>query len=169
MYEGLKGYKGYTIAKVTAKDWYVLDKTNTNITPSDKVSFRLQREAKEFIDNLSKITEESEEKEMTVKEMRSEAKEMGIKGYSRMSKEDLQKAIDTAKSVEEVTETESVETEEAEVVLKAFTGMVIGRYTAVYENGTYTLTTKKGNLKFDENGKQLEAKNPKFANKIEKC
>lgn len=97
---------------------------------------------------------------MTVKEMRTEAKEMGIKGYSRMSKEDLQKAIDTAKSVE---------TEEVEVVLKAFTGMVIGRYAAVYENGTYTLITKKGNLKFDENGKQMEAKNPKFANKIEKC
>lgn len=110
---------------------------------------------------------------MTVKEMRTEAKEMGIKGYSRMSKVELQMAISAAKFVEKFvekfTETESVETEEVEVVLKAFTGMVIGRYTAVYENGTYTLATKKGDLKFDENGKQLEAKNPKFANKIEKC
>ena len=103
---------------------------------------------------------------MTVKEMRAEAKEMGIKGYSRMSKEDLQKAINTAKSVEAFTE--SLETEEVEVVLKAFTGMLIGRYTAVYGNGTYTIATKNGYLKFDENGKQLEAKNPKFANKIEK-
>ena len=103
---------------------------------------------------------------MTVKEMRAEAKELGIKGYSRMSKEDLQKAITTAKSVDKFTE--SLETEEVEVVLKAFTGMVIGTYTAVYGNGTYTLATKNGYLKFDESGKQLDAKNPKFANKIEK-
>lgn len=110
--------------------------------------------------------EESEEKTMTIRRMREEAKTLKIKNYSRMNKEELQKAINTAKSVEKVTK--SLETEEVEVVLKAFTGMVIGTYTAVYGNGTYTLATKNGYLKFDESGKQIDAKNPKFANKIEK-
>lgn len=105
---------------------------------------------------------------MTVKEMRAEAKALGIKGYSRMSKKDLQIVINVAKSVNRIFGKQTTKTEEVEVVLKAFTGMVIGRYTAVYGNGTYTLATKNGYLKFDENGKQLEAKNPKFANTIEK-
>lgn len=124
------------------------------------------KDAKEKYSGENEEKKEIEDKTMTVRGMRAEAKEMGIKGYSRMSKEDLQKAIATAKSVEKFTE--SLETEEVEVVLKAFTGMVIGTYTAVYGNGTYTLATKNGYLKFDESGKQLDAKNPKFANKIEK-
>ncbi len=107
-----------------------------------------------------------EDKKMTIREMREEAKTLKIKNYSRMNKEELQKAINTAKSVEAFTE--SIETEEVEVILKTFTGMVIGRYTAVYGNGTYTVATKKGYIRFDENGKQTDAKNPKFANKIEK-
>lgn len=124
------------------------------------------KDAKEKYSGENEEKKEIEDKTMTVRGMRAEAKEMGIKGYSRMSKEDLQKAIAAAKSVEKFTE--SLETEEVEVVLKAFTGMVIGTYTAVYGNGTYTLATKNGYLKFDESGKQLDAKNPKFANKIEK-
>lgn len=108
-----------------------------------------------------------EDKKMTVKEMRAEAKALGIKGYSRLSKEELQTVINATKSVKKFVK--SLETEEVEVVLKAFTGMIIGRYTAVYGNGTYTLATKNGYLKFDKDGKQLEAKNPKFANRIEKC
>ena len=109
---------------------------------------------------IVKEENEMEEKKMTVKEMRAEAKEMGIKGYSRMSKEDLQKAIE-ANTVEE----KAVKT----VVMKAFTGMWIGEFEIIKETKkTITVTTKKGELKFDKaTGIQLDANNPKFANHIE--
>ena len=54
-YESLKKYKGHTIAKVTAKDYVILNKAGEKIAPSKdskKPSFRLQREAKAFIDGL---------------------------------------------------------------------------------------------------------------------
>ena len=108
-----------------------------------------------------------EEKKMTVKEMRAEAKEMGIKGYSRMSKEDLQKAIEANKNtVEEKTEVE--EKTAKTVVMKAFTGMLIGEFEIIKETKkTITVATKKGELKFDKTtGIQLDANNPKFANHI---
>ena len=103
---------------------------------------------------------------MTVKEMRAEAKEMGIKGYSRMSKEDLQKAIE-ANTVEEKAEVEEKATKT--VVMKAFTGMWIGEFEIIKETKkTITVATKKGELKFDKaTGIQLDANNPKFANHIE--
>ena len=109
---------------------------------------------------------EMEEKKMTVKEMRAEAKEMGIKGYSRMSKEDLQKAIE-ANTVEEKAEVEEKATKT--VVMKAFTGMWIGEFEIIKETKkTITVATKKGELKFDKaTGIQLDANNPKFANHIE--
>ena len=115
---------------------------------------------------IVKEENEMEEKKMTVKEMRAEAKEMGIKGYSRMSKEDLQKAIE-ANTVEEKAEVEekAVKT----VVMKAFTGMWIGEFEIIKETKkTITVITKKGELKFDKaTGIQLDANSPKFANHIE--
>lgn len=115
---------------------------------------------------IVKEENEMEEKKMTVKEMRAEAKEMGIKGYSRMSKEDLQKAIE-ANTVEEKTEVE--EKDAKTVVMKAFTGMWIGEFEIIKETKkTITVATKKGELKFDKaTGIQLDANNPKFANHIE--
>ncbi len=62
MYEGFKEYKGYTIAKTTAKDYWIIDEAGEKIAPtrdSEKVSFRLQREAKAYIDGL--VEEESAE------------------------------------------------------------------------------------------------------------
>ena len=58
-----------------------------------------------------------------------------------------------------------------EVILKAFTGMVIGRFP-VYkiEEGKIYITAKTGlmELIFDEKTlQQINAKNPRFANKVE--
>lgn len=118
------------------------------------------KDAKEKYSGENEEKETKEEKKMTVKELRAEAKEMGIKGYSRMSKEDLQKAIE-ANTVEE----KAAKT----VVMKAFTGMWIGEFEVIKEtNKTITVATKKGELKFDKaTGIQLDANNPKFANHIE--
>lgn len=117
-------------------------------------------------DEVETKKEIEEEKKMTVKEMRAEAKEMGIKGYSRMSKEDLQKAIE-ANTIEEKAEVE--EKAAKKVVMKAFTGMWIGEFEIIKETKkTITIATKKGELKFDKaTGIQLDANNPKFANHIE--
>jgi hypothetical protein len=56
------------------------------------------------------------------------------------------------------------------VTLKAFTGMVIGEFTAEFQHTdpfTWKVTTKKDKaLIFDADGKQVGAKNPKFANTI---
>lgn len=125
----------------------------------------------------AKVEEVKEEKEMknlnemTVKELRAEAKARGIKGYSRISKDDLIEMIkateaDTTKEVEEVVE-EKVET----VVMKAFTGMLIGEFKVVAETSeAITVETKKGELSFDKKtGIQLNPNNPKFANRIERA
>lgn len=54
------------------------------------------------------------------------------------------------------------------VTLLAFTGMKIGEYSAELKDGEYIVAVKNGTeLKFDTNGKQLNAKNPKFGNKIQ--
>ena len=100
--------------------------------------------------------------EMTVKELRAEAKARGIKGYSRISKDDL---IEMIKATEEVVE-EKVET----VVMKAFTGMLIGEFKVVAETSeAITVETKKGELSFDKKtGIQLNPNNTKFANRIER-
>lgn len=126
---------------------------------------------------IIKEENEMEEKKMTVKEMRAEAKEMGIKGYSRMSKEDLQKAIETKKNTLEKLALEASEKlvekygdkTAKTVVMKAFTGMWIGEFEVIKETKkTITVATKKGELKFDKTtGIQLDANNPKFANHIE--
>lgn len=56
------------------------------------------------------------------------------------------------------------------VLLKTFTGMIIGSepYEATFDGKEYIVEThKKGTQKFDSAFKQIGAKNPKFANKIE--
>lgn len=110
------------------------------------------------------VEEVKEEKEMkNLKELRAEAKARGIKGYSRMSKADL---IEMIKATEEVVE-EKVET----VVMKAFTGMLIGEFKVVAETSeVIVIETKKGELSFDKKtGIQLNPNNPKFANRIERA
>ena len=104
---------------------------------------------------------EMEENEMTVKELRAKAKEMGIKGASRMTKEQLQEEINTINRV--------LTAKGKTVILKAFTGMVLGKYEVIAEEGTLiTVETKKGELSFDiMTGLQVNANNPKFANKFE--
>lgn len=56
---------------------------------------------------------------------------------------------------------------EVRVVLKAFTGMTIGEFTATASDTLYYVTTKKGILVFDSSFVQINSKNPRFANKIE--
>lgn len=98
---------------------------------------------------------------MTVKELRAEAKARGIKGYSKMKKEDLENAI--YKLAEEQNASETVT-----INLFAFTGMYIGTYTAEKCNDFYGITTKDGkHLTFNLDGSQMNAKNPRYANKIE--
>ena len=117
-------------------------------------------------EEVEEVKEEKEMKnlnEMTVKELRAEAKARGIKGYSRISKDDL---IEMIKATEEVVE-EKVET----VVMRAFTGMLIGEFKVVAETSeAITVETKKGELSFDKKtGIQLNPNNPKFANRIERA
>lgn len=64
MFLGTKEYKGYTIGKLTKNDYIVYDKAGEWLTlPEDKVSFRLQKEAKEFIDSLVDYEDEIKEAE----------------------------------------------------------------------------------------------------------
>lgn len=56
----------------------------------------------------------------------------------------------------------------ATVILKAFTGMVIGEYEAKVTKTGYTITTKKGELEFNKDGTQkIDCRNAKFNNRIE--
>ena len=55
----------------------------------------------------------------------------------------------------------------AKVELLAFTGMKISEFSAELKDGEYIVITAKGaELHFDTNGKQLNAKNPRFGNTI---
>lgn len=123
-------------------------------------------------EEVEEVKEEKEMKnlnEMTVKELRAEAKARGIKGYSRISKTDL---IEMIKATEETKEVEEVVEEKVEtVVMKAFTGMLIGEFKVVAETSeAITVETKKGELSFDKKtGIQLNPNNPKFANRIERA
>jgi hypothetical protein len=56
---------------------------------------------------------------------------------------------------------------EIRVILKAFTGMAIGEFTATTSGNLYYVATKKGILVFDSSFVQTNSKNPRFANKIE--
>lgn len=102
-----------------------------------------------------------EETKMTVKELRAKAKEMGIKGYSRMTKEQLHKEIEGINNF--------LSAKGKKILMRAFTGMVIGEFEVTAENEKeITVQTKKGELSFNiETGLQVDPKNPKFANKFE--
>lgn len=82
-------------------------------------------------------------------------------GYSKMSKEQLQKEIERINNF--------LSAKGKKIVMKAFTGMVIGEFEVTAENGKeITVQTKKGELSFSiETGLQVNPKNPKFANKFE--
>lgn len=60
---------------------------------------------------------------------------------------------------------------EDEVLMRAFTGMVIGVFKVIDENDkAIAVTTKKGKMWFSKrDGKQVNAKNKKFANQIERA
>lgn len=55
-----------------------------------------------------------------------------------------------------------------EVVVRAFTGMIIGVFKVTKKNSkSITIKTAKGELKFDaQTGLQTNANNPKFANRV---
>lgn len=156
------GFNSNKIVRALNKNPYKL----YGFSEANETEDTIEIKAIDFMCNTSiirivKEENEMEEKKMTVKEMRAEAKEMGIKGYSRMSKEDLQKAIE-ANTVEEKAEVE--EKAAKTVVMKAFTGMWIGEFEIIKETKkTITVATKKGELKFDKaTGIQLDANNPKI-------
>ena len=58
---------------------------------------------------------------------------------------------------------------EKTVNVRAFTGMLIGTFEVVKETSkTILVKTRKGKMKFDkDSGLQLDARNPKFANRID--
>lgn len=57
---------------------------------------------------------------------------------------------------------------EVEATMVAFTGMVIGTFKAVKTEEGFEVTTAKGKvLSFNKDGVQTNAKNAKFANKLQ--
>lgn len=102
---------------------------------------------------------------MTVKELRAEAKAQGIEGISRAKKEALIEAIMNAAGARPAfTATVS------KVRMYAFTGMFIGEFEAEVEGDKILVnTTSKGELMFDlKTGKEITDKNKsRYANRVE--
>lgn len=100
---------------------------------------------------------------MTVKELRAEAKAQGIEGMSRAKKDELIAALMNGTEPE-------FSVEISKVRMYAFTGMYIGEFEAEVKNGKIIVNTaSKGELVFDLNtGKEIttEAK-ARYANKVE--
>lgn len=102
---------------------------------------------------------------MTVKELRAEAKAQDIKGMSRAKKEELIEAIMNAASAEN-----GATVEISKVKMYAFTGMYIGEFDAECD-GEHILvyTESKGELMFDiKTGKEVtDAAKARYANRVE--
>lgn len=102
---------------------------------------------------------------MTVKELRAEAKAQGIEGISRAKKEALIEAImNAAGSRPAFTATVS------KVKMYAFTGMYIGEFEAEVQDGKILVSTaSRGELMFDLNtGKEIcEENKVRWANRVE--
>ena len=115
-------------------------------------------------DDTEEVTiENKEEKDMTtmtVKELREEAKARGLKGISRMKKEELLALMSGESASEEV-----------EVEMYAFTGMYIGKFTAVKKNGWFYVKTKAGKeLEFDACMNEITVPGKeRYANRIKAC
>lgn len=106
---------------------------------------------------------------MTVKELRAEAKAQGIEGMSRAKKDELIAALmfhNYGQPDPEFT------VEISKVKMYAFTGMYIGEFDAEVKDGKILVYTEsKGELMFDlETGKEItdEAK-ARYANKVERA
>lgn len=124
------------------------------------------------IRNTDNIKHTKEDMKMTLKEMRLEAAKLGIKGTSKMKKAELEDAIAQATAeMEKFSKNgEGEKIVENVVIVKAFTGMVIGEFEIVKQTKTKIgVVTKDGNkLIFNRmTGLQTNAKNPKFANRFE--
>lgn len=102
---------------------------------------------------------------MTVKELREEAKAQDIKGMSRAKKEELIEAIMGAAGAEN-----GATVEISKVKMYAFTGMYIGEFDAECD-GEHILvyTESKGELMFDlKTGKEVtDAAKARYANRVE--
>lgn len=97
--------------------------------------------------------------EMTLKELRAEAKEQGIKGASKMKKDELLNAL-----------TGKITT--GKVHMYAFTGMYIGEFEADFGNDFILVnTTSKGELQFDaKTGKEVTSPaKARYANRVERA
>lgn len=102
---------------------------------------------------------------MTVKELRAEAKAQDIKGMSKAKKEELIEAIMNAAGAEN-----GATVEISKVKMYAFTGMYIGEFDAECD-GEHILvyTESKGELMFDiKTGKEVtDAAKARYANRVE--
>ena len=97
---------------------------------------------------------------MTIKELKEEAKRRGIRNYNKMTRRGLEDALHEAAERGYGCKTVTVD-------LITFNGMYIGTYTAEENADFYAVTTKNGKiLMFNFDGKQVNAKNPKYANRI---
>lgn len=100
------------------------------------------------------------------------AKMLQADGYE--VSEDLVKAPEKKRGHSNIVDGERVNLrmDEAEktVNVRAFTGMLIGTFEVVKETSkTILVKTHKGKMKFDKaSGLQLDARNPKFANRIDR-
>jgi len=107
---------------------------------------------------------------MTVKELRAEAKAHGIEGMSRAKKEELIAALMFHNYGQP--DPEEHTTKINKVTMYAFTGMVIGEFVAE-DDGEHILvyTESRGELMFDrETGKEItDPKKARYANRVERA
>lgn len=98
---------------------------------------------------------------MTVKELRAEAKEQGIKNASKMKKDELIALLAGVTTVEI-----------SKVHMYAFTGMYIGEFDAEVKDGNIIVNTaSKGELVFNlQTGKEITTPSKaRYANKVERA
>lgn len=99
------------------------------------------------------------------KEMRFATKEYCYKFLKQLYAADGYKVNDSKKATKAAKINKPVGS--IKVELLAFTGMHIAEFNVELKDGEYLLVTANGTeLRFDTNGKQLNAKNPKFGNTI---
>ena len=106
-------------------------------------------------------------KNYTVKEMRETLKAAGIKGISRVKKDELiEMMLDLGDELTSGSKTVSI----SKVKMYAFTGMLIGEFEAEVKDGKILVnTSSRGELMFDFNtGKEVcDERKARWANRVE--
>lgn len=157
-------FAGEEFCKELVEELFLNDGDAEEIWGEDEITDTKEEEMKETTREEARA---QVVKNYTVKEMRETLKAAGIKGISRVKKDELvEMMIDLGDKLTSGSKTVSI----SKVKMYAFTGMFIGEFEAEMKDGKILVnTSSRGELMFDLNtGKEVcDERKARWANRVE--